>query len=397
MMKPRLAILQQHPALYRDLIFKKVNERSYIDITVLTMSVIDFGHSYRPKSTIPYPNHFLGKIMRLKYLGYFNPGIFKQLFLSNYDIYLTHTGSITGLIVILYTWLSRNALIWSNDSVLFFQPGNAIMKKIRYLVLRQLFRKTDAFWVPGNATQEYLEYHGVAQNRIFHGAYCLDLDDILLLFESAKPRRDNIRAALGLDNSHWLFLFVGRMLAFRGLKYLVEAYHFLKQRFQNVKLLLIGDGPEKPGLQADCHRLGLSDIIFLDPVPPDRLTDYYAAADIYITPALGEHYSLALAQAAICGLPMISTDRVGAVKDYLLDGETGFIVPAEDSQALAAAMARLIASRDLAKEMGEKAAASAKHRTITWAAEQLEAAAFQAIDISKRGKFTLQHVTESLT
>lgn len=390
-MKPRLAILQYHPAPYRDLIFKKVNERSNIDITVLTMSAIDFGHSYRPKSELPYPNQFLGKSFHIKYLGgfrygHFNPGIFKQLFLTDYDVYLTYTGSITGLIVILYAWLHRKALIWSNDSVSFSQPGNVITKKIRSLVLGQLFRKTDAFWVPGNATQEYLERHGVAQNRIFQGAYCLDIEDILHLFESAKPRRDNLRAKLGIDNSHWLFLFVGRMLPFRGLKYLVEAFHLLKQRVGNVKLLLIGDGPEKPGLQAACHRLGLSEIIFLDPVHPDRLADYYTAADGYVTAALGEHYSLALAQAAICGLPMISTDRVGAVQDYLLDGETGFIVPAGDSQALATAMARLSGARDLAKEMGEKAAAVAKHRTVTWAAEQLEAAAFQAVDTFKRRK-----------
>ena len=386
MMKPRLAILQYHPAPYRDLIFKKINERSYIDLTALTMAEIDFGHPYRPKPAIPYLNQFLGKSFFIKRLGYFNPGIFKQLSLSNYDIYLTHTGSITGLIVILSAWLNRKALIWSNDSVLFPRADNFIATKIRPPVMRQLFNKIDAFWVPGNATQEYLEYHGVSKKQIFQGAYCLDIDDILQLFESAKPRREDIRTELGIDNSHWLFLFVGRMLAFRGVKYLVEAVHLLKQRFQKAKLLLIGDGPEKLGLQAECQRLGLSDIIFLDPVPLDRLTEYYAAADSYVTPALGEHYSLALAQAAICGLPMISTDHVGAVKDYLQDGETGFIVPAGDSQALADAMARLIASRDLAKQMGEKAAALAKHRTVTWAAEQLEAAVFQAIDISKRRK-----------
>ena len=124
----------------------------------------------------------------------------------------------------------------------------------------------------------------------------------------------------------------------------------------------------------------------MDPIPLDRLTEYYATANAYVTPALREHYSLALAQAAICGLPMISTDHVGAVKDYLVDGEPGFIVPAGDSQALAAAMARLMTHRNLAKVMGEKAAALAKHRTVTWAAEQLEAAVFQAIDISRQRK-----------
>lgn len=98
---------------------------------------------------------------------------------------------------------------------------------------------------------------------------------------------------------------------------------------------------------------------------------------------LRENYSLALAQAAICGLPMISTDRVGAVRDYLVEGETGFLVPPGDSQALASAMMRLITSPGLAGVLGKKAAARSKHRTVTWAAEQLEAAVFRAIDIAK--------------
>jgi len=378
-MKPRLAILQYHSAPYRDPVFQKVSERSYIDATVLTMSGIDFGHTYRPKSASQYPNYFIGKSFRFRYLGFFHPGIFKQLFLGNYDVYLTHTGSITGLIVMLYSWMKRKALIWSSDSVLFPKLDKVISPEIHHSLERQLFKKIDAFWVPGNATQEYIEHQGVSKKQVFQGAYCLDIDHILQLSVSAKARRHDIRAALGVNNSDWLFLFVGRMLPFRGVKYLLGAFRLLTQQFQNVKLLLIGDGTEKPGLQAECQRLGLSEIVFLDPVPLNRLTDYYVAADTYVTPALREHYSLALAQAAICGLPMISTDRVGAVKDYLLDGKTGFIVPAGDSQALAAAMARLVTSRDLAKDMGEKAALLSKHRTVTWAAEQLEAAVILAL------------------
>lgn len=385
-MKPRIAILQYHPAPYRDPVFHKVRERSRIDITVLTMSGIDFGHAYRPKYAIDYPNHFLGKSFRFRYLGFFHPGIFKELSLPNYDVYLTNTGSITGNVVLTYSWIRRKPLILSSDSVLFPRLDKIVFPKLRHWITNQELKTAAAVWVPGNANQEFIESHGFPKERIFQGAYCLDIDYILQLSESAQARRQDIRAELGINNSDWLFLFAGRMLAFRGVKYLIEAFHLLRQQFQNVKLLLIGDGPEKPGLQAECQRLGLSDIIFFDPIPMDRLTDYYVAADTYVTPALRENYSLALAQAAICGLPMISTNRVGAVGDYLVEGETGFLVPPGDNQALADAMARLITSRDLAKDMGEKAAALAKHRTITWAAEQLEAAVFLAMNNSSKPK-----------
>jgi glycosyltransferase involved in cell wall biosynthesis len=270
-------------------------------------------------------------------------------------------------------------VIWSSDSVLFPKLNKTILPEFHHQAEGRLFKNIDAFWVPGAATQAYIEQYGVSKSRIFQGAYCLDIDHILHLSDSAKGRRQEIRTRLGVNNSDWLFLFVGRMLSFRGVKHLVEAFYLLGQRLQQVKLLLIGDGPEKPELEAACHRLGLSNLIFLNPVPMADLTDYYVAADTYVTAALREHYSLALAQAAICGLPMISTDRVGAVKDYVLEGETGLIVPTGNHQALAAAMARLASSRDLAQIMGQRAIALSKRRTITWAAEQLEAAVFQAV------------------
>jgi glycosyltransferase involved in cell wall biosynthesis len=383
-MKPKLAILQYHPAPYRDPIFRKVWERSRIDITVLTMSGIDFGHAYRPQYAIDYPNHFLGKSFRFRYLGFFHPGIFKEIFQGNYDVYLTHIGSLTGIIVLFYSWMRKKPLILASDSVLFPRLNKIFFPKIRHWITSQVFKTFDTVWVPGNANQEFIDSHGFPNENIFQGAYCLDVDLILQLFASAKPKRQNIRGRLGVDDSDWLFLFVGRMLAFRGVKYLIEAFYLLKQRVNNAKLLIIGDGPEGPGLKAECQRLGLSDIIFVDPVPMDQLADYYVAADTYVTAALRENYSLALAQAAICGLPMISTNRVGAVSDYLVEGETGFLVPPGNSQALADAMVRLVASRNLAKAMGEKAAVLSKHRTVTWAAEQLEAAVLRAVDLSRR-------------
>jgi len=357
--------------------------RGRIDINVLTMSPIDFGHKYRPQHTLGYPHQYLGKAFRFRYLGFFHPGIFKVLSRLHADAYLSHIGSITGIIMTCFAMVNRKPLILPSDSIFYSKFQKVSYQSLREFAIRQLLKQTAAAWVPGKASQEYLEYYGLPKDRIFQGAYCLDIDYLLRLSEPARSKRKELRKQINVDADDFLFLFVGRMLPFRGVKCLLEAFYLVKNHFKNIKLLLIGDGPEKTELQAKAHLLGLQDIIFLDPLPMNQLTGYYVASDAYVTAALCENYSLALAQAAICGLPLISTDQVGAAKDYLVEGITGFVVPPGDSQAFAAAMQNLLTSKGLASAMGQEAAVLARPRTIAWGAEQLETAVFRALDTPK--------------
>ena len=382
-MKPKLGILQQHPPPYRSATLTKVHERGLVDIHALTMFEVDFGHQYRPKTVLGYPNKFLGRGFTFKHFSHFNPELLRELYVNKFDVICVPGWfSINAQLSILYALLTRTPLIFSSDTVLFPDLQGNYPSKSRLWLFRQLIEHSDALWVPGKASQEFMEKCGSPREKIFQGAYCLDLDSIISVFNAARRRRKEIRNRLNITDTDWLFLFVGRMLPFRGLSHLLDAFAELSRLYPEVKLLLIGDGIERSGLETRRDKLGLTGMIFLDPMPQDALTEYYAASDAYIMPALRENYSLALAQAAICGLPMISTDRVGAVKDYVVQGHTGYIIPAGDSHAMSAAMMRLATSRDQAQAMGKNAATIAGQRTIAWAAEQLEAAVFKALDLS---------------
>ena len=87
-----------------------------------------------------------------------------------------------------------------------------------------------------------------------------------------------------------------------------------------LRVIVIGDGPEY--IKADAAKNTLDNLLLIKSVEFDELHRYYALADAYIHPG-SEPFSLAFVEAAIAGIPLISTHDVGASSDYLIDGYNG--------------------------------------------------------------------------
>jgi len=169
------------------------------------------------------------------------------------------------------------------------------------------------------------------------------------------------------------------MIAPRGLTHLVRAFADLSALEKDAFLVLVGDGPVRDDVARLAQSLRLNRFRIIAPTDFDTLRNYYLAADAYVMPALREPYSLALAQAAIFGLPVVTTANVGAVADYVPNAETGTIVPAGDSVALKDAMLKLVRNRSLAQTVGRAGQQLARSRTVDWGADQLERAALRAV------------------
>ena len=106
---------------------------------------------------------------------------------------------------------------------------------------------------------------------------------------------------------------------------------------------------------AQCHRLGLDERVEFRPLPWDeRAADLMWAFDALVLPSRLEGFPVTIAEAMLAGMPVIATD-VGSVREAVLPGETGWIVPPEDPAALAAAIDELVADPDAARRMGARA------------------------------------------
>jgi rhamnosyl/mannosyltransferase len=150
-------------------------------------------------------------------------------------------------------------------------------------------------------------------------------------------------------------LFVGRLIYYKGVQYLIEAFKMIRS---DVRLVIIGKGKLENDLRKLVDDLLLSDrIIFLEPQPYEVLKAYYWACELFVLPSVerSEAFGLVLLEAQACGKPAISTELGTGTSYANLDGVTGFVVPPRNPEALADAIEKLISDDELRREMGETA------------------------------------------
>ena len=152
-------------------------------------------------------------------------------------------------------------------------------------------------------------------------------------------------------------LFVGRLVERKGVAHLIEAIARLGSL--GPRLEIVGEGPERPGLEALAERLGVADrVVFRGKIPPDELQASYARAAVCVLPSVldargdTEGLGVVLLEAMNHATPVIAS-RVGGIPDVVEDGVSGLLVPPGDAAALAAAVRRLRDDPDLARRLGE--------------------------------------------
>jgi glycosyltransferase involved in cell wall biosynthesis len=138
----------------------------------------------------------------------------------------------------------------------------------------------------------------------------------------------------------------------KGIRFLIEAVAQLKPRFPDIKLVLAGDGFERPELVKLAEYLEIGeDVTFLGWVPNTALPPYYRSAAVSVIPSLEEGFGIPAAEAMGCEVPVVATDA-GGLPEVVEDGVTGLVVPRGDSAALASAIGRLLDNAELRRQMG---------------------------------------------
>jgi glycogen(starch) synthase len=153
-------------------------------------------------------------------------------------------------------------------------------------------------------------------------------------------------------------LFVGRLAPQKGVHTLVAAAGLLED--PSVRVLLVGDGPERKALEREAERIDAGDRVrFLGFFAHERLPAAMAHADVLVLPSVYEELGTVLLEAMWAGLPIVAS-RTGGIPDVIEDGVNGLLVPPGDPEALARAIDRLLADRALAYRLSEGARARGK-------------------------------------
>jgi glycosyltransferase involved in cell wall biosynthesis len=249
---------------------------------------------------------------------------------------------------------------------------------VKNAIKRFLFGHVDAIETPGAEGKEFAVRCGASEERIFFATHTVDIQHFQAGAAAAQPQRDKLREQLGLTGT--TFIYVGRLWWVKGVKYLLDAFERVQQqKTEEVSLLLLGDGEEEGRLKQACIERGIRNVVFAGFRQKPDLPRYYALADVFVFPTLGDAYGLVVNEAMACSLPVVSTSSAGEIRDRVDEGVNGYIVPPEDSVTLADRMLLFVNNPELCKEMGRISAQKIVGHTPERWAEDFERAIRQIL------------------
>ena len=158
---------------------------------------------------------------------------------------------------------------------------------------------------------------------------------------------------------------VGRLIPQRRHDLLVRAFQGVRRRFPSARLTIVGLGPQYKALKNLAAELDLTDAVAMPgQVPTFEVSRYLLGADLYVSPTTVENFGTAVVEAAACALPIVTT-AVGFPAELVAEGQGGLVVPAEDGDALQAAMIEVLQSPQR-HQMGWRMRERVEQLGLTW-------------------------------
>lgn len=129
-------------------------------------------------------------------------------------------------------------------------------------------------------------------------------------------------------------LFIGRMSGVKGAPLMIDALAALRARHPDARLVMIGDGPERPALQAQAGAHGLAEAVtFTGTQTQDEVAAHLSRADLLALPSFAEGVPVVLMEAMAAGLPVVTT-RIAGIPEMVENGVSGWLVPPGDLDTL---------------------------------------------------------------
>jgi glycosyltransferase involved in cell wall biosynthesis len=248
---------------------------------------------------------------------------------------------------------------------------------------QSVFRRADAAFTPGQDGVGYAVRYGVPADRCFPLPFFANAKYFREESRRAAQGRDALRAKLGLRGI--TFLYVGRLWWGKGVRYLLDAFAGLQRSVDfDVSLLLLGDGEEEALLRARSRELRLRNVCFAGFQQRTELPRYYAASDIFVFPTLGDTYGQVVGEAMASGLPVISSTSAGEIRQRIVEGTNGFLVPPKDSAALQLHMKQLARDPELRQRMSDAASKAVQDVSLAQWAEAFEDAVSRVLAMPRR-------------
>lgn len=208
--------------------------------------------------------------------------------------------------------------------------------KVQRLSRSYIIKRAAAFVASSTASKEAQVAYGAEPKKCFLSYLTVDIEKYMAKKDSYDTRQ---------------LLYVGSLIQRKGLDLLMPA---LAQTMEDIQLVIVGEGQEKPLLQEQIAKLGLEDRVeFLGYVEGEPLRELYQKSDVFILPTREDCFGLVLLEAMCASLPVISSKYADGARDLLEDGKNGYIIDPEDTNGFAETIDRIFNEGRLA-QMGKR-------------------------------------------
>lgn len=194
----------------------------------------------------------------------------------------------------------------------------------------------------GERTAEFYRSLGMRGSRVFSANYCVDTAFFDRPMEDSKAIRTRVRTTLGISESAFVVLFVGRLFERKRPADVLELHRLCSQEGE-FHSILAGNGPMEKQFQRErlpnFHSLGFQN--------QAQVRDLYHAADLLFVPSEYETWGLVVNEAFACRLPALVTETCGCAHDLVIDGKTGWVFPVGNLELASKKVQKMMHSSEL--------------------------------------------------
>lgn len=268
---------------------------------------------------------------------------------EKYDLIHTHSSKAGALGRLAASWAGTKKIVHTPHGHVFYGYFNSVANGLIVRIERFLGRKTDRLiTLTHRGKEEHAALKIMPPEKIVPVYSGIHLE----AFRDFVPSGERSSIVTRLPKGPRVGL-IGRLVPIKGHRFLLDAVPQVVREIPDVSFLLVGEGPLRKDLEEQCRRLNiLSSVFFLGDQGDVRFLIY--EMDLVVLPSLNEGMGRVLLEAQAMGKPVIGT-RVGGIPEVIQEGETGLVVPPQDSKALAEAILALLKDPDRRRKMGEAA------------------------------------------
>jgi glycosyltransferase involved in cell wall biosynthesis len=217
---------------------------------------------------------------------------------------------------------------------------------------RWKYRQVDCFICASEAIRQLLVGDGVPPARAVTVHEGTDIERV----DRAEPAQ--LHGEFWLPHHAPIIGNVAALVPHKGQRHLIEAAKVVLPQAPDARFIIAGEGELRPALERQIKEDHLEKHVFLAGFRPDVLS-LHKAFDIFAMSSITEGLGTSLIDAMAAGKPIVAT-RAGGIPEVVVDGETGFLVPPRDHEAMADAIVRLLKDEILRRQMGDAGRARAR-------------------------------------